>query len=237
MKTTWFKSLLPRDMKEYIVDGAHLDPADKDTVKRCISCWICELGELDSTFRRADIARLKAFLSSERDTIRLPYGRADSSFRRRTSFGASVNPTVFLVDDTGSRRFLTLAIVQCLPIDTDIQQLWAQIWRLYLNGQQWWCNKELEVLLAISHSEHSEQSPIGELIADTFNIEETEKRLDAHLRFNHLTASQIIIDCGINPPTKEHMRQARMFLESNGFIATKPKNTKGYWITKDRKYD
>ncbi|MDP2901640.1 MAG: VapE family protein [Methylovulum sp.] len=220
------------------MDGAHLDPADKDTVKRCISCWICELGELDSTFRRADIARLKAFLSSERDSIRLPYDRADSSFKRKTSFCASVNPKVFLVDDTGSRRFLTLAVSQCLPIRTDMQQLWAQVWHLYINGYQWWCSGELEILLATSHGEHSEASPIGELIADVFNIEENDKRLDVDLRFEHLSATQIVIECGINAPTKEHIRQARAFLESAGFQPVRSTNkVRGYWITKDRKRD
>jgi putative DNA primase/helicase len=238
MKTTWFKSLLPKTMREYIVDGAHLDPADKDTVKRCISCWICELGELDSTFRRADIARLKAFLSSERDNIRLPYGRADSSFRRKTSFGASVNPSVFLVDDTGSRRFLTLAITRCLPIQTDMQQLWAQIWHFYVSGYQWWCSTELETLLVESHKEHSEASPIGELIATVFNMNEPVKRLDSELKFEHLSLTQILIECGINPPTKAHTREARTFLESADFVCVRSTNkVRGYWMTKDRKHE
>jgi putative DNA primase/helicase len=236
LKTTWFKSLLPKAMRNYIVDGAHLDPADKDTVKRCISCWICELGELDSTFRRADIALLKAFLSNERDSIRLPYDRADSSFKRKTSFGASVNPKVFLVDDIGSRRFLTLAVSQCLPIMTDMQQLWAQIWHLYINGYQWWCSTELEILLAESHSEHSEASPMSELIAETFNMEEPVKRLDGNLRFQHLSATRIIMECRIDNPTKEHIKQARSFLESKGFPYVRTTNDeRGYWITKDRK--
>jgi len=238
MKTTWFKSLLPKTMREYIVDGAHLDPADKDTVKRCISCWICELGELDATFRRADIARLKAFLSNERDTIRLPYDRVDSSFRRKTSFGASVNPKVFLVDDTGSRRFLTLAITKCQPITLDMQQVWAQVWQLYLKGSRWWCCDELEILLAESRKEHSETSAISELITSVFNINEPVKRLDSELRFEHLLLTEIAIECGFNPPTKEHLRQARTFLESSGFKAVKSTNDKkGYWITKDFKDD
>lgn len=235
LKTTWFKSLLPKTMKEYIVDGAHLDPADKDTVKRCISTWLCELGELDATFRRSDIARLKAFLSNERDNIRLPYDRADSSFRRRTSFGASVNPKTFLVDDTGSRRFLPLAIDKCLPINQNMQQVWAQVWHLYISGQQWWCNQELEGLLVERHKAHAEVSPVCELIEDIFNIEEPVKRLHVNLKFEHLSTTQIVIACGINPPTKEHLKQARSLLESSGFKEVRTTtNKRGYWITRDR---
>ncbi|MEI6333250.1 MAG: VapE domain-containing protein [Methylococcaceae bacterium] len=236
MKTTWFKSLLPASMKDYIVDGAHLNPDDKDAVKRCISCWICELGELDATFRKSDIAQLKGFLSKERDNFRLPYGRSDSSFRRRTSFGATVNPKTFLVDDTGARRFLPLAVSQCLPINTDMQQLWAQAWHLYSAGHQWWCSNELDKLLTIIHLEHSEVSPISELIANIFNMNEPVKRLYVDLRFNHLSATQIVIECGINPPTKEHVRQARVFLEGSGFKCVQStSNQRGYWITKDLK--
>lgn len=236
MKTTWFKSLLPKEMRHYIVDGAHLDPADKDSVKRCISCWLCELGEIDSTFRKADIARLKAFLSCESDSIRLPYERVDCYFKRRTSFCASVNPKVFLVDDTGSRRFLTLAVTQCLPLNLDMQQVWAQVWYWYIKGHRWWCSSELETLLAISHSEHSEDNPIAELIAEVFNINEPIKRFDADLRFEHLTATQIVMACGINPVTTVHLRQARQALDKLRFKCVKSTNdSRGYWITRDRK--
>ena len=233
MKTTWFKSLLPSDYREYIVDGAHLDPADRDTVKRCISAWIVELGEIDSTFRKADIARLKAFLSNDFDNIRLPYARVDSKFKRRTSFGASVNPSVFLVDDTGSRRFLTLPVIQCLPNVTDMQQLWAQVWELYLNGNQWWCSKELDTLLAIQQKEHSEESPIGELIASVFNMEEPVKRKDPYYIFKHLSATEIVMECGINQPTKQNLRETRTFLEKHGFKCVQLK-ARGYWITTNR---
>lgn len=234
MKTTWFKSLLPTEFRDYIVEGAHLDPADKDTVKRCISSWLCELGELDSTFRKADIARLKAFLSNERDNLRLPYGRADSNFRRKTSFGASVNPSVFLIDETGSRRFLTLPVINCLPIEKDHQQIWAQVWELYLSGYQWWCSAELNTLLSIQHKEHSEESPIGELIESVFNMDEPVKFNSPYYVFQHLTATEIVMECGVNQPTKQNLREARIYLEKNNFKCVQIRS-RGYWITKNRK--
>ena len=235
-KTTWFKSLLPAELKDYILDGMHLDPVDRDVIKRCISCWICELGEIDATFRKADIARLKAFLSNERDNIRLPYGRADSNFRRKTSFGASVNPSVFLIDETGSRRFLTLPVIQCLPNELDMQQVWAQVWELYLSGHQWWCSGELNTLLAIQQREHSEESPIGEAIASVFNINEPARRTDVNYEFKHLTVSKILNECGIHQLTKKDLSEARAYLDRQGFkqIAI---DVRGYWITKDGKKD
>jgi putative DNA primase/helicase len=135
-KTGWFQKVLPAELKKYILDGVHLDPSNKDSVKQAISCWICELGELDSTFRRSDIAQLKAFLSKQSDTLRLPYDRAASSLGRRVSFCGSVNPEMFLVDSTGNRRFLPVQIIACNSLHTiDMQQLWAQVWQLYLDGR------------------------------------------------------------------------------------------------------
>ena len=67
-KTQWFNSLAPN--KDWLLEGATLNPQDKDSVKQCVSHWICELGELGSTFKRADIDQLKAFLTKKSDELR-----------------------------------------------------------------------------------------------------------------------------------------------------------------------
>src|SRR5690606_9294822 len=56
-KTSWLKSLTPPGL-ELTKDGMLLRPDDKDSVKQVNSFWIVELGELDSTFRRSDLAQL-----------------------------------------------------------------------------------------------------------------------------------------------------------------------------------
>jgi putative DNA primase/helicase len=232
-KTTWFKSLLPSKLKNYFVEGAHLDPADKDSVKKCISSWICELGEVDATFRKTDIARLKAFLSNEYDEIRLPYDRVSSSFRRKTSFCASVNPKEFLTDSTGSRRFLPLEVMACTRHNIDMQKLWAQVWELYISGVPWWCSKELEELLIEQHSKHSETSAISELVSVNFNLDEPIKHYDVQLSFNHLNATQILQNSGVNLPNKDQIKQLKQLLENNQFREVKLNGKRGYWITKD----
>lgn len=229
-KTSWFQSLLPREMARYIIDGAHLDPSDKDTVIKCISGWICELGELDATFRKADIARLKAFLSNQYDNIRLPYERVPCDFERRTSFCASVNPCDFLTDSTGARRFIPMAITACDHLhNIDMQQLWAQVWELYTSGYQWWCDDELEKMLESRHEKHSETNSIGELIADYFDIENTAKSGQSI----HMSITRILNDCGIPVPTNSQNKQAKVFLKSRGFNQImSAKGIRGYWINR-----
>lgn len=226
-KTSWFKRLVPKQLGAYIVDGAHLDPADKETVRTCISSWICELGELDSTFRRADISRLKAFLSKQNDTLRLPYDRAESQFRRHTSFCGSVNPEQFLNDSTGSRRFLPLQVTACNSLHTiDMQQLWAQVWRLYLDGRQWWCSAELEEMLKERHERHTETVPVDELVAEAFYIDKIEKGFG----HKHYTATRILIECGIKEPKPQQASIVNAYLKRQGFKQVQADGVRGYWL-------
>lgn len=67
-----------------------LDPKDKDTLRRCTSAWIVELGEIETTLR-SDLERLKAFVTNEVDEYRLPYARADNRTARRTSFTFAID--------------------------------------------------------------------------------------------------------------------------------------------------
>jgi putative DNA primase/helicase len=226
-KTSWIQSLLPREMSQYVIDGAHLDPSDKDTVIKCISGWICELGELDATFRKADIARLKAFLSNQTDVIRLPYDRVSSNFKRRTSFCASVNPNDFLTDSTGARRFLPLAITNCNhQHNINLQQLWAQVWDNYIGGSQWWCTTELETMLESRHDKHSETSSISELINDKFDVSSVEKGELC----THYSITKVLTVCGIPVPTNTQIKQAKDFLEKKGFSMKALNGYRGYWL-------
>jgi putative DNA primase/helicase len=235
-KTSWFRSLLPKAFGKYIIDGAHLDPADKDSVKKAISCWICELGELDATFRRADIARLKAFLSSEVDSLRLPYDRVTSTFCRRSSFGASVNAIEFLVDSTGNRRFLPIQVDKCERHTINMQQLWAQVWHLYTKQDAaWWCSTELEQMLQQRHEKHTETNSVDSLIADCFDVVNRDKQINRNLE--HLTITQILRHCGITVPNKEQIKQAKAFLEKKGFAVVKSSGIQGYWIAKAQTYE
>ena len=102
----------------WFTEGGRLSSTDKDDLRRLVTRWISELGELDATFRRCDVASLKSFITAPVDRFRLPYGRNDVDKARRTSLLATVNDTAFLVDTTGNRRFWTVSLA--LPVDFDL---------------------------------------------------------------------------------------------------------------------
>lgn len=231
-KTTWFKSLVPKLLQAYVATGEHLDPDDTNSLRRCLATWICEIGELDATFRKSDIERLKAFLSQFEDKIRLPYDRGISNYRRRTSFCGSVNPKQFLVDRTGNRRFLPLAVKQIsrLPDNPEfLQRFWSQIWHEYTHNFKaiWWASEELEKMLQEKHETHTETSPIEELIAEVFDLEQLDNSFA-----KHYTVTKILSAVGINNPNKYQTKETRAFLEKMRFIEKKINGSKGFWLVR-----
>jgi putative DNA primase/helicase len=161
-KTYWCRKLVPEKM-DLVATGRTLNPSDVDSVTQCISYWIVELGELDATFRKSDIAHLKAFLTKDRDVLRPKYARRECRYPRRTVFFASVNQDQFLADDTGNRRYWT---IECEKIDHnhtfDMQQVWAEVHQDYFKGEGWFLTpNELEGL-----NNHNQKFEITDPIED-----------------------------------------------------------------------
>ena len=178
-KTKFYEGLLPKDFRKYITTGTHLDTHNKDSIKLAITAGITELGELDSTFTK-DIASLKAFMSKPIDRMRLPYAKSEIEYKRRTSFGASVNASDFLVDRSGNRRFLPIQLEDILEekySKIDKKQLFAQIYHEYTNGKRWWIDKKLDKdvydYLNQKHAEHltvsAEDEIVEKVIHNTLN--------------------------------------------------------------------
>lgn len=167
-KTQWFKSLQPRNAN-WVLSGQLLDPDDRDSVQQATSFWITELGELDSTYKKADIAALKAFVTKEFDTYRSAYAKREECVPRRTVFGASVNPQVFLVDDTGNRRWWTVPVV---GLDwnhgINTQQLWAEVATMVAEDVPWWLTPEEHARLDLANEAHRMVDPLVDDLWECF---------------------------------------------------------------------
>lgn len=210
-KTAWFKRLVPSELG-VIADGMMLKPDDKDSVKQAVSNWLVELGELDATFRKSDIAQLKSFLTRDKDVLRRAYARRESAFARRTVFFASVNPREFLHDATGNRRYWT---IECEAINhshkIDMQQVWAQVKSYYDSGDTWFLTVDEMAALNDSNQAFEVIDPISEKIRAAFNWDEPQTLWDWK------TATQILQDSGIDRPTQpEATRAANIVRGMNG---------------------
>lgn len=165
-KTSWLKSLVPDPIlaDSLVKLDHHLDGGNKDNLLTAIRHWLCELGELGSSFRR-DIERVKGILTNDVDKVRQPYARQDSTYPRRTVFMASVNDDTFLVDTTGNRRWWTIRAASInFTHNIDMQQLFAQMGEDLEAGKKWWLETEEEDLLDAINSEHMATSVVRDLV-------------------------------------------------------------------------
>jgi putative DNA primase/helicase len=121
----------------------------KDATQQMRGVWVIEIAELDA-ISRAEVSRIKAFLTRTVDRYRPPYGRYVIDVPRQCVFAGSVNPDTYLRDETGNRRFWP---VRCGRIDLDAlrrdrDQLWGEAMARFQAGAVWWLEDPELIALA-----------------------------------------------------------------------------------------
>lgn len=220
-KTKWFKTLVPSHLG-VIQDGLMLRPDDRDSVKQCVSNWLVELGEIDSTFRKSDIAQLKSFITKKNDVIRRAYARKESNYARRTVFFGSVNPKQYLHDATGNRRFWT---IECQRIDhshnIDMQQLWAEIHHYWKQGEDYYLSPDEMDRLNDHNEEYTVADPIQERIQTQLNWNSDRQY------WQWKSATEVLISLGIERPTQSEVTKAAQFIrDMNGGHSKRTMNSR-----------
>jgi predicted P-loop ATPase len=104
-------------LTDAFLEGAELNPDNKDSILSCIRSWIVELGELERTTAHSQ-GGLKAFITRSVDTVRPPYARTDIKKPRQTNLIATVNGTSFLKDQTGNSRYAVIELIEQTDMDT-----------------------------------------------------------------------------------------------------------------------
>ncbi len=254
-KTSWLR-YLAGPVPDAFVEGISLDTSNKDVVKKVISHWICELGEIDSTFSRSSISRLKAFLSQPSDELRMPYAPKTSKWPRRTVFAGTVNDEAFLRDATGNTRFWPIAVsrfdldaIGGFVLNGEMLQIWKEIESMYdefvLNAKEtgftgnglaelpgsWWLSTD-QLYSLISHTERFRDVPWSEeVILERYDWDSDKSN------WHKRTISQIAKECGLShngnlrPADLASMRGALCHLTGQtGPLSTQVNNIRGrYW--------
>lgn len=161
-------------MPEMFYEGP-INPDDKDSLVRLMNHWIWEVAELESTTKRSERAALKHFITTQIVTVRQSYGRTDTKKPASASLLGTINEdgTGFLNDTTGNRRYgvIHIADIDWSYENIDINQLWAQIYAAYLNGEQWELSQAEREIQAEINSGHMISSPVEELLLQYFDID------------------------------------------------------------------
>ena len=147
------------------------DLGSKDSRLDLRGKWVIEMSELAS-MRKGEIEKAKAFLTARTDHYRPPYGRRAVDVPRQNVFAASTNDQQPFVDSTGNRRFWP---VRCGQIDVaaitrDRDQLWAEAYYRFKQGEVWWLDTTELNLLATDEQEQRYEEGVW----DTFILDWVE---------------------------------------------------------------
>lgn len=125
------------------------DLSTKDANQAMQGKWLIEWAELDQ-LNRVESSRAKAFITSQVDRFRKPFGKHMIEVPRSAVCVGTVNHDVYLKDDTGNRRYLPIKCgipgegrlrdrrVDLKLIEAEREQYWAEAVDLYQGGTCWW---------------------------------------------------------------------------------------------------
>lgn len=218
-KTRWIKSIIPNN--DWVMTDLQINPHDKDDVIKFVKNWCVELGELDSTFKKSDMAALKSFITRDYDQFRAPYGKIEENYPRQTFFYATVNNEEFLIDDQ-NRRFWAFAVTRVnADHNVNIEQLWAQAKHMWSEDRTYWLSKnELDKLNQHNEQFSTQHPAVARVLTQgIFNpmhngqLKKQAKGRDV-LKLN---ATGILLHCGMNNPTRGDIYNLGLWLRKNKF--------------------
>ena len=132
-KTTLTRFLIPEVLKDYQVENISVD---KDSlIALCQNFGVIQ-DEL-STLSKTEINAQKTLMSKSYIKVRHPYDRRPKMEPRRASIWGSTNKAEFLVDETGSVRWLCFGVREinwAYKAEIDINVVWSQAYQLYKSG-------------------------------------------------------------------------------------------------------
>lgn len=145
---------------EWFSDSLTLtDMEDKTGAEKLQGYWLVEISELTG-IRKADLDRVKAFVSRQDDKYRASFGRRVSRHPRQCVFiGTTNSEDGFLRDTSGNRRFWVVdtsaeSAKKSWELDAEtVAQVWAEALALVREGEELYLNAELDETARVRQTE------------------------------------------------------------------------------------
>lgn len=162
---------------EWYSDSLSLtDMNDKTAAEKLQGYWILEIGEL-AGMKKADIDKVKAFISRQDDKYRASFGRRVTPHPRQCIFfGTTNSQNGYLRDITGNRRFWTVKTPGTGKLKpwqltkAEVEQIWAEALVLDERGEKLYLDSDLEALSQVEQSAAIEQDDREGLVSSYLNL-------------------------------------------------------------------
>lgn len=224
-KTDWFTTLGSSDK-------------GKDELMKLSQFWIVEYGEIESAFRRKDVADMKAFLTETIDTFRKPYGRENISAPRSCVFAGTTNEDAFLTDDTGSRRFWVIDagshVINVKWVQDNVDLIWAEAKTLYLRGEQYWLTPGEQALSTPNNEKYATEDPWVEILSGKLELIQRKER---KIALTTVELCHIVFNLTPDKVNKGHSNKVGKIMKSLGYKSLQKDRSKRYWLHTDWDFD
>lgn len=210
--------------------------------------WGVEHAEL-SSIRKNDVHKLKDFMSTCVDSYRPAYAINVESIPRQCVFVGTVNYDGhgYLQDSTGNRRFWPVAcgIIDIDGLKASRDQLWAEAYQLYTEGEIWWLGKDVLVAAEDAQSRREIEDPwvepVAKWVANPRKLDDESPEMDATMAVDISKGIKIVdvllyaLDVETPRQTKALQNRVGSILRGLGFSKRQLREYGGraYFWTKD----
>lgn len=249
MKTAFISRMASITARSFL-EGAELNPANKDSVLQAIRTFIVELGESERTTKGkyVSLGALKAFITKEMDTVRPPFARHDMRKPRKTHFIGTVNGKDFLKDETGNSRYAVIEMAS--PINMDkvneilgweydgtgslnqpypekLKQFWLEVKAMYQNGYGWMLTAQEQKQVSEVTEKYNDKGDWYHILYEKFvDVSETQYRTG-----EWMTSTQVCEYLEESKLRNRPIGKALTRLAEEGLIKTRTYQGKSqYWL-------
>lgn len=225
--------------EEFFSDNLSLtDMNDKTAAEKIQGNWLIEIGEL-SGMKKADIEKVKSFVSTTDDKYRASYGRVVESHPRQCVIFATVNGDGrgYLRDITGNRRFWIVKCNQTLQKrmwdenDTNYRdQFWSEAKEIYESGEELYLEGSLLDIATDYQNEALEQDERVGIVEQYLNrlLPTNWHEMDLYKRRSFLNGDDFISEKGTIQRTE--VSNAEIWCECFGKSQSDLKSSDSYQL-------
>ena len=225
--------------EEFFSDNLSLtDMNDKTAAEKIQGNWLIEIGEL-SGMKKADIEKVKSFVSTTDDKYRASYGRVVESHPRQCVIFATVNGDGrgYLRDITGNRRFWIVKCNQTLQKrmwdenDKNYRdQFWSEAKEIYESGEELYLEGSLLDIATNYQNEALEQDERVGIVEQYLNrlLPTNWHEMDLYKRRSFLNGDDFICEKGTIQRTE--VSNAEIWCECFGKSQSDLKSSDSYQL-------